>query len=244
MNGRLHQHTKLLHIYFKWVNYKACQLHLSKIFFRILNMNFHYIIAKFLLAAWGNILTMKISLERWGGSSWGCAQQACVRPCAQSPVPVKKKQSLECVLLRITKQHAHFPCVTYIELHAGKACVDLSSWWVGTDSSKQPWTLGTRTAMNFGHQEQRVREWLGPAHVLIGHNLFKRRRYFHFLWSLKTICRESVGGTPSFTICAARVSTGPQLLIVVLLKPWHRIKSIWNSQNGLHLKIKGIIFTS
>lgn len=126
MSRCLRQHTKLLHIYFKWVNYKACQLHLSKVFLRILNMNFHYIIAKFLLAARWSILIMKMSLECWGCSSWRCAQKALVRLHVQSPVLVKKKQSLECVLLRIIKHNACSPRVMYIGLYIGEACVDLS----------------------------------------------------------------------------------------------------------------------
>lgn len=97
VNGLLHQHVCVRTpsywvLYFPWVNCKACQLHLSKVFLRILNMSFHYIIANFFLAAWGNILTMKILLEGWDCSSWWCARWACVRSHVQSSVLVGKKR--------------------------------------------------------------------------------------------------------------------------------------------------------
>lgn len=99
-------------------------------------MSFHYIIAKFLLAAWGNILTMKILLEGWGLQlTVVCSVSMCEVPCSIPSTSGEKERATFGMCIP-NSQETHTikcisPCVIYIELYVGEECTDLSYQYVG-----------------------------------------------------------------------------------------------------------------
>lgn len=76
-------------------------------------MNFHYIVAKFLLAAWGTFLTLKVSLERWGCSSQRCSASMGEAPCSTPSTSEENTVFATCTPRNCKTKRMLSPCHIY-----------------------------------------------------------------------------------------------------------------------------------